>query len=226
MAGSKLNVVGSESSYSQSQDFLNIDEPPAAKETPDVSEYDLSVSRPSGIPGSSYNNYNYNYTGGTRYGSGFTAGSSLLSHGGPRRRSTNYMDALNQKLGERAKAAKDELPDFARRKSTSPGMDFQDTRHDVEIKSVKGEIDKNSDASMGDSLQEKKKTAPPLFKDSYMREDGTKPCSVNSTNADYYRSSFSSKGNEVPGLERRKSSFAYEDYKKGVYDKMNMFNRN
>lgn len=217
MADSRRNVVKRESPYGQSQDFLNIDEPPAAKETPDVSEYDLSDDNEPRSFGKGYNNYNY--ADKARYGT------SQAPTRGLRRRSSNYMDALNQQLSERSKVSDSEYPNFARRKSSTLGMDPQDTRHDLETKMVGKCSDKFESVPAGDSFEQtRRKDAPSFFKDSYLKgEKPERPTLSNPENGDYYRSSYTSKGNQQSGLDRRKSSFAYEDYKKDVYNKMNMF---
>lgn len=252
MPTSHLNVAGGKSTFAHSQDFLNLDEAPKAKETPNVSQFNLTDSAlkgtdlntdvpsiPRGPPNYNYSNASrYNYQGGAAAFSDSDATATARPGGGSfsRRRSTNYIDALNNKI-ERRRSVEDRnlSPYELRRKSSSPGMDFQDSKHDMEVRDIKNE-DKNNyhGVDMGDSFVKTKGSKdipPPIFKDSYMQEGNTfsggdeRPSIVNPANADYYRTSFSSKGEGKPDLTHRKSSFAYEDFKKDIYDRLNMFEK-
>lgn len=250
MPTSHLNVVGEKHGFAHSQDFLNLDEAPQAKETPNVSQFNLSDSSLKGtdlntdkrsIPRGSAN---YNYTNASRYnyeGAPAFSDSEVTATARPggrsfsRRRSTNYVDALNSKIESQRSDEDPKLSPYElRRKSSSPGMDFQDSKHDIEVRDMKNDESRYRGVDMGDSFNKaksSKKNPAPIFKDSYMQEgttfdgDDERPSVINPTNADYYRTSFSSKGEGKPDLTHRKSSFAYEDFKKDIYDRLNMFEK-
>lgn len=198
MPTSHLGVAEKNPSLAQSRDFLDLEEPPAARETPSGSQVhlvDYDRARPADAQYN--NNYTHQYQPGLKQARLVDDGSSSVRPtvgGMPRRRSTNYIDALHSKA--------------------------------------------KSEATMNSDLQQslsKSTGAAPIFKPSYTAETAqeiaaapvgqTRPNLDDPARADYYRTSFSSRGGERPDLGRKKSSFQYEDFKKDVYDRLNMFDK-
>ena len=163
-----------------------------------------------------------------------------------RRRSTNYMDALTTKEKQRNKSRlMERVGDLRRehagkrsqrRKSLLAGMDFQDTRHDMQKSNVSSdESSLNSYTlhhhNMGDYIQHDDdhdsvghtdyvpKTNNSLFKKQY-RVDADSSGYQEDTPSD----SESVQSKRSPGLGR-KLSFEYEDFKKDIYNKLNYFEK-
>lgn len=176
MSATHLNQTSNHPSYAQSTDFLNLDEPPAAKESPSGSQFCLADDNGNG--GISNGSYTHNYQQNLRQARLLNADDTIARPpiGEPvRRRSTNYIDALQDKA-----------------KAKGPS----------EIK--KQDFEQQS-GSEGES---------PVFKPSYTTAEKEQ---IGSGQGD-----FEEEG-QAPPIYRRKSSFAYEDFKKDVYDRLNMF---
>ena len=114
--------------------------------------------------------------------------------GMPRRRSTNYIDALHNK---------------AKSESTMNNDLQQSLRETTNTNSKSTPVFKPSYTTGTEAV--------PMTQDTAGPDDPARP--------DYYRSSFSSRGGGRPELGRKKSSFEYEDFKKDVYDRLNMFDK-
>ncbi|CAI4455480.1 CRB_1a_G0017300.mRNA.1.CDS.1 [Saccharomyces cerevisiae] len=182
--------VSTSPTFERSQDFLNIDEPPCAQETPSVSTFNLpdpsapaqSVDKP--VP--------------------------MI-----RRRSTNYMDALNsrEQARERESSIGEHAPG-AERRSSGP-MDFQNTIHNMQYRTTNDSDLSHAGVDMGDSISHtpicSRAGNRPIFKNSYLD---------NNSNGNSARVPHGS----PPQLgTRRKSSFKYEDFKKDIYNQLHMF---
>ncbi|GMM54773.1 Igd1 protein [Maudiozyma humilis] len=206
----------------QSEDFINLSEPPKPKDSPMLGFMRGNLDTVEGaVSGSSYDH--------------------PLFH---RRRSTNYMDALTTKEKQRNKSRLLErvgdlrrehaIKHSQRRKSLLAGMDFQDTRHDMQTSNVSS--DQNSLNSytldhhnMGDYIQHDEDSADradyapkpkhSLFKKQY-RVDADSSGYQEEAPSD--SESVHSKRFPAPG---RKLSFEYEDFKKDIYNKLNFFEK-
>lgn len=197
MPNKHLSIAEKDPALAQSRDFLDLEEPPAAKETPSGSQVcliDYDRARPANAQYN--NNYTHQYQPGLMQAPLVEEGpTSRPNVGGmPRRRSTNYIDALHNK--------------------------------------AKSESAMNNDLQQ--SLRETTNTnskSTPVFKPSYTTGTEAVPMTQDTAGPDdparpdYYRSSFSSRGGGRPELGRKKSSFEYEDFKKDVYDRLNMFDK-
>lgn len=197
MPNKHLSIAEKDPALAQSRDFLDLEEPPAAKETPSGSQVcliDYDRARPANAQYN--NNYTHQYQPGLMQAPLVEEGpTSRPNVGGmPRRRSTNYIDALHNK--------------------------------------AKSESAMNNDLQQ--SLRETTNTnskSTPVFKPSYTTGTEAVPMAQDTAGPDdparpdYYRSSFSSRGGGRPELGRKKSSFEYEDFKKDVYDRLNMFDK-
>ena len=215
----------------QSEDFINLSEPPKPKDSPMLS-----------------------FEGGLFYSdNGSKDSSPRLSRAPllfPRRRSTNYMDALTTKEKQKNKSkflnsVGENLRSFRRdqnnkrsqrRKSLLSGMDFQDTRHDIQTSNVTSE-DCNSIGDyttkhhdMGDYIQRPQSPEyspvpnPSLFKKQYRTDINNEEIDTSVNNQEV---SDSEDDNKVavmrPPSVGRKLSFEYEDFKKDIYNKLNFF---
>lgn len=206
----------------QSEDFINLSEPPKPKDTPMLyfeSNDDETVVTPHNCRSHSH----------------------LLF---PRRRSTNYMDALSlkekqknkAKIRSRANVTKVEQPTAKRsqrRKSLLSGMDFQDTRHDIQNSNVTSDDSNNeytlTHHDMGDYIQSS--SEPPyiaqkpnrsMFRKQY-RFDKDETNDDHDDNSEEENESNSME--KKPGLPTRKLSFQYEDFKKDIYNKLKFFDK-
>ncbi|CAI4061078.1 hypothetical protein SKDZ_06G0830 [Saccharomyces kudriavzevii ZP591] len=183
--------VSSSPSFAKSQDFLNIDEPPSAQETPSVSTFNL--------PGPSA-----------------PAPAQNVDKPAPmmRRRSTNYMDALNSREQAReGESSSEEHAPAAERRGSGP-MDFQNTIHSMQYRATNDSDLSHVGVDMGDSISHppvrSRTSNKPVFKDAYLDSNSGDSTSVPRDSA--------------PQLgTRRKSSFKYEDFKKDIYNQLHMF---
>lgn len=192
-----LSIAEKDPALAQSRDFLDLEEPPAAKETPSGSQVcliDYDRARPANAQYN--NNYTHQYQPGLRQAPLVEEGpTSRPNVGGmPRRRSTNYIDALHNK---------------AKSESTMNNDLQQSLRETTNTNSKSTPVFKPSYTTGTEAV--------PLGQDTAGPDDPARP--------DYYRSSFSSRGGGRPELSRKKSSFEYEDFKKDVYDRLNMFDK-
>ncbi|CAI4060882.1 hypothetical protein N7582_001742 [Saccharomyces uvarum] len=204
MQNSHLNApqLGTSQSYARSQDFLNMDEPPSAQETPSVSTFNLP---------------------------GPTAPAPTEDKPAPmlRRRSTNYMDALSSRAQAREREssfgehhAPIPIPapapaPAAERRSSGP-MDFQNTIHDLQYQTTNTDSDMgHAGVDMGDSISHTpagSSNHQPIFKSAFL-----------DNNSDTSGSTRIPRDAALPPDVRRKSSFKYEDFKKDIYNQLHMF---
>lgn len=197
MPNKHLSIAEKDPALAQSRDFLDLEEPPAAKETPSGSQVcliDYDRARPANAQYN--NNYTHQYQPGLRQAPLVEEGpTSRPNVGGmPRRRSTNYIDALHNK---------------AKSESTMNNDIQQSLRETTNTNSKSTPVFKPSYTTGTEAV--------PMAQDTAGPDDPARP--------DYYRSSFSSRGGGRPELGRKKSSFEYEDFKKDVYDRLNMFDK-
>lgn len=197
MPNKHLSIAEKDPALAQSRDFLDLEEPPAAKETPSGSQVcliDYDRARPANAQYN--NNYTHQYQPGLMQAPLVEEGpTSRPNVGGmPRRRSTNYIDALHNK---------------AKSESTMNNDLQQSLRETTNTNSKSTPVFKPSYTTGTEAVPMTQDTADP--------DDPARP--------DYYRSSFSSRGGGRPELGRKKSSFEYEDFKKDVYDRLNMFDK-
>ncbi|CAI4062136.1 hypothetical protein SUVZ_06G0720 [Saccharomyces uvarum] len=208
MQNSHLNAPqpGTSPSYARSQDFLNIEEPPSAQETPSVSTFNL--------PGPS-------------------APAPTEEKPTPmlRRRSTNYMDALSSRaqareressIGEHHAPIPMPAPapaPAAERRSSGP-MDFQNTIHNLQYQSTNDSDMSHAGVDMGDSISHTPAGSgsgsgsgasnQPIFKSAFLDNDSSSSTRIPRDAA-------------LQPDVRRKSSFKYEDFKKDIYNQLHMF---
>ncbi|QLQ78425.1 hypothetical protein HG537_0A06720 [Torulaspora globosa] len=176
MSATHLNTTKNHRSYAQSTDFLNLEEPPAAKESPSGSQFclaDFNDANDKICAGDS--TYTHSYEQDLRQARLLNENDTIARPpiGEPvRRRSTNYIDTLREKARNQAR------------------------KHD----------------------QTSSQDEPPVFKPSY------------TTGRQEFSPETEEGSNEPteeprPQLEKRRSSFAYEDFKKDVYERLNMFDK-
>ncbi|QLL33922.1 hypothetical protein HG536_0F02470 [Torulaspora globosa] len=176
MSATHLNTTKNHRSYAQSTDFLNLEEPPAAKESPSGSQFclaDFNDANDKICAGDS--SYTRNYEQDLRQARLLNEDDTVARPpiGEPvRRRSTNYVDALREKARSQA-----------RKQDRAPSQD-----------------------------------QPPVFKPSYTTGKQEIPSEAQEEYNERTEGS-------IPQLEHRKSSFEYEDFKKDVYDRLNMFDK-
>ncbi|CCF57432.1 hypothetical protein KAFR_0C04420 [Kazachstania africana CBS 2517] len=176
-----------------STDFINLTEPPRPKETPTISEYDNRV--PVSTDTQKHQPFNFQ-----------------------RRRSTNYIDALNSKqkrTNSNAEKYNNDIatkPSHLRRKSS---MSLQDTRHDIQNKETNLKFHQNhKNADMGDYLQHYSFRNP--------SGDTDLPRTMQLSEDDDGRNILGN-NDQRPIFHERRPSFQYEDYKKDIYNRMNIF---
>lgn len=178
MSATHLNTSKNRRSYAQSTDFLNLEEPPAAKESPSGSQFCLADFNDANKICAGDSSYTHSYEQDLRQARLLNENDTVARPpiGEPvRRRSTNYLDALREKARNQA-LKQDRTP----------------------------------------SQEE-----PPVFKPSYTT--GKQESSPEAQEG--YREPSEPGEEPRPQLERRKSSFAYEDFKKDVYERLNMFDK-
>ncbi|CAI1972042.1 hypothetical protein SEUBUCD646_0F00780 [Saccharomyces eubayanus] len=208
MPNSHLNApqLGTSASYARSQDFLNIDEPPSAQETPSVSTFNLP---------------------------GPTTPAPTAEKPTPmlRRRSTNYMDALSSRAQarERESSIGEHAPipipapvsesssgavSAAERRGSGP-MDFQNTIHNLQYQTTNDSDMSHAGVDMGDFISHTPASSgtsdQPIFKSSFLNNGSGNNTRIPRDAA------------LQPDPPRRKSSFKYEDFKKDIYNKLHMF---
>lgn len=198
MPTSHLGVAEREPALAQSRDFLDLDEPPAPKETPSGSQVCLvDYDRPRPARTQYNNNYTHQYQPGLKQARIVEEESPLsrpsVGHMA-RRRSTNYIDALHNKSKSENAKTDSQKQLSAEHTNSTPIFKPSYTTESTDVNS-----------------------SYPSAQDASSTEDPARP--------DYYRSSFSSRGDGRPQLGRKKSSFEYEDFKKDVYDRLNMFDK-
>ncbi|KAG0667929.1 hypothetical protein C6P45_005204 [Maudiozyma exigua] len=216
----------------QSEDFINLSEPPKPKDSP-------MLSFEGGL---------FHTDNGPNDNSSHLSRAPLLF---PRRRSTNYMDALTTKekqknkdklfnsVGENIRSfRKDQhVKRSQRRKSLLSGMDFQDTRHDIQTSNVTSD-DNNSIGEyttkhhdMGDYIQrpQSPEYSPvpnaSLFKKQYRTDINNEEIDTSGNNQEGSDSEDDISARR-PASTGRKLSFEYEDFKKDIYNKLNFFDKN
>ena len=227
----------------QSEDFINLSEPPKPKDSP-------MLSFEGGI---------FHSDNGSRDSSPRLSRAPLLF---PRRRSTNYMDALTTKEKQKNKArflnsVSENLRSFRsnqsnnnninninnnnnnkrsqRRKSLLSGMDFQDTRHDIQTSNVTSDDCSSTDEyttkhhNMGDYIQrpQSPEYSPvpnlSLFKKQYRTDVNNEDIDTSINNQEVSDSEDDNITARRPPSVGRKLSFEYEDFKKDIYNKLNYF---
>ncbi|SMN19244.1 similar to Saccharomyces cerevisiae YFR017C IGD1 Cytoplasmic protein that inhibits Gdb1p glycogen debranching activity [Maudiozyma saulgeensis] len=245
----------------QSEDFINLSEPPKPKDSPMLGFENGIYYNSTDINNTTNNNDIDPNNNNSRL---FYGPKRLLF---PRRRSTNYMDALtlsekqknknrlfgnnhnhhnsfsnstNNFNGENFYTFKGDISTkrSQRRKSLLSGMDFQDTRHDIQNSNVSSDNNSINDYTlhhhnMGDYIQRpespeyRSKPNHSLFKKQY-RSDGV--TAGTETNNNLTQDDSESDTESIPSrrsLSRgRKLSFEYEDFKKDIYNKLNFFDKN
>ncbi|CAL9731766.1 inhibitor of glycogen debranching 1 [Monosporozyma unispora] len=196
-----------------SDDFINLSEPPRPKDSPSISEF----TTPEGT---------------WRY-------DNRVPRPLHRRRSTNYIDALN--LREMGKSNKSQMNTYEENKHYTPQyghdhgyptqkMEYQDTKHDLQHWEDYT-VNSASTIDMGDHVQHQGDNSrrnicvpaspPQLFKSDYLDENdrnASLPC--NDANKGYTTEGVAY---PKPNIFRRRSSFEYEDFKKDIYDRLKFF---
>lgn len=135
-----------------------------------------------------------------------------------RRSSTNYADALNDK----EKATATTLPHHPRHKSGSPEMNLQDLRHDHQMQNT--EHTKHKCADMGDYILGKTTTPETQQVEDTDPVTGSQAATT-ATSTSAIPKTTPAAPTDVPQMQRRKSSFVYEDFKKDMYDRLKMFEK-
>ncbi|CCD26531.1 Igd1p NDAI_0H03580 [Naumovozyma dairenensis CBS 421] len=293
MSNTKSNLQvpddGGNGGFTASEDFINLNEPPRPKASPNPSEMNFPSSRSNFDIN---NNNNSTTTNPMEHSSpregGIAAGPGNTSVEAPaprklhiRRHSTNYIDALSNKQGQKESKSQDGNHDNNKRdeqdplspiaispekrqrehdpikkgtrpkQTVSPSMDFQDLRHENQLKSsgnansyfLDNENENSNDnvqkysgndyrtrhkcSDMGDYI---------LGNSKHSNEEDN---NVVNANLDQQKPKNSNDGDDDDGqttlgqdaqipvppatLERRRSSFEYEDFKKDIYDRLKMF---
>ncbi|CAB4254529.1 similar to Saccharomyces cerevisiae YFR017C IGD1 Cytoplasmic protein that inhibits Gdb1p glycogen debranching activity [Maudiozyma barnettii] len=232
--------------HTQSEDFINLSEPPKPKDSP-------MLGFENGVYYNTDNGNTNNITSSNNNNTGLFCGRNRLLF--PRRRSTNYMDALTLQEKQKnkhklfSKNRNNSDNNFhncrgeptskrsQRRKSLLSGMDFQDTRHDIQNSNVSSDNNSINEYTlqhhdMGDYFQRPKspeyspKPNHSLFKKQYRTDGITAGTEDNS----FTQEDSESENESIPSrrsLSRgRKLSFEYEDFKKDIYNKLNFFDKN
>lgn len=174
------------SSNIRSDDFINIEEPPMAKDSPQITGFDSFPNDPD-------------------------VRNAYRLH---RRGSTNYWDDLNRR-GRNTNHYDARAPPHPKRRSESYGMNAQDAKHDM----LEFQNDRGDAYNTGHDC---------IPKGDYLYKD------VSNDNRFYFKPSYTDPSFEslhhqqggpfhVPNLERRRSSFEYEDFKKDIYDRLKLF---
>lgn len=196
--------------YASSVDFTNLEEPPKPLETPDLSALNLHNS------------------------SSNTASRNEFIPQVPRRRSTNYVDALQSEL-EHPPAAIEIRPETNRRDS-SGSMNEQFTKHELQRGSTdlgNGEYySKYNNVDMGDHIHKDALDTTEKGRDrSEERRAGhlkkRNPFGISFNNYHDKGRSDTEEPEYVspPHIGRRRSSLVYEDFKKDIYNKLHLFGK-
>lgn len=188
-----------------SQDFTNIQEPPMAQETPDVSELNLQEDSQKPTP--------------------FI-----------RRRSTNYIDALESQLRSKLGESQSERHRISGNNDTST-MNAQVIKHDMQrgsedlgnssrydYKGVDLGYHLGSELSGGRRLPENEDNSKPHGQNLFYKSKSN-PCGISfGKDEDIPIAPDTQATASMPSLQQRRPS-VYEDYKKDVYERMHLFGK-
>ncbi|EDO16859.1 hypothetical protein Kpol_1024p12 [Vanderwaltozyma polyspora DSM 70294] len=231
-----LRVKKANERYAKSQDFLNLDEPPTPQETPNISEINLPQT--------------------SNHGNGDDK--KRETEGGPlfhqRRRSTNYMDALNLRRSSNTSNDEDsaekeaattvqngdvgekdlkdsDKPENESQECILSHMNLQQTKHHFQNFQMNSAQDGYNDCrgiDMGDYIKSQNThnhnytTMTP--KDSKMPSASSSTTQKDSMPCQFDTSQLTEEEKQdLNRLRQRQRSFDYEDFKKHIYERLNMF---